>query len=162
MRKPPAPAGPPAAVANPTVAPSVAPPSAAPPPAAPTSPPPPAPAPGPLVVFTPPREPALIGALTQNGAVYGLAICVFLLIVFLFLRTAIKNHLVAKKSPLSSANGASWAFFAFASSLTFTLVFSSIGQLWTVLPFIGSCSALVVFTFFIFLWLLMSARRVVR
>lgn len=116
----------------------------------------------PSTSFAPPREPVLIGGLTQNGAVIGAAVILGLLIVFVFLRSAVRNHLIANKASLSSANGASWAFFAFMSVVATTVVFGLIGQLWTVLPFVVPLGLLMLITLLLFIMLFKSATRVTR
>ena len=108
------------------------------------------------------REPVLIGGLTQNGAVIGAAVVLGLLVVFVFLRNAVRNHLIAQKASLASANGTSWAFFAFLTVVAVTVVFGLIGSLWTVLPFVVPLSVLTVITLLLFIVLFKSATRVTR
>jgi len=122
------------------------------PPAAPA-----APAPGVLV-----REPALIGGLTQNGAVIGGAIMLGLAIVFFVMRNAVRNHLIANRASLSQANGASWALFMFLLVAAFTVVFGLLGGFWTVLSFIAPLGALSFITLVLFVILFNSATRISR
>jgi hypothetical protein len=129
-----------------TTAPPVAPPAA-----------PAAPAPGALV-----REPALVGGLTQNGAVIGGAIMLGLAIVFFVMRNAVRNHLIANRASLSQANGASWALFMFLLVAAFTVVFGLLGGFWTVLSFIAPLGALSLITLVLFVILFNSATRISR
>lgn len=122
----------------------------------------------PAIAATPPssiilvREPVLIGGLTQNGAVIGAAVVLGLLVVFAFLRSAVRNHLIAHKASLASANGASWAFFAFLCVVAVTVVFGLIGSLWTVLSFVVPLGLLTVITLILFVTMFRSATRVTR
>jgi len=128
-------------------------------PALPGAPPatPAAPAPGVLV-----REPALVGGLTQNGAVIGGAIMLGLAIVFFVMRNAVRNHLIANRASLSQANGASWALFMFLLVAAFTVVFGLLGGFWTVLSFIAPLGALSLITLVLFVILFNSATRISR
>lgn len=108
------------------------------------------------------REPVLIGGLTQNGAVIGAAVVLGLLVVFVFLRNAVRNHLIAQKASLASASGTSWAFFTFLTVVAITVVFGLIGSLWTVLPFVIPLSVLTAITLLLFIVLFKSATRVTR
>jgi len=119
--------------------------------------PPAAPAPGALV-----REPALVGGLTQNGAVIGGAIMLGLAIVFFVMRNAVRNHLIANRASLSQANGASWALFMFLLVAAFTVVFGLLGGFWTVLSFIAPLGALSLITLVLFVILFNSATRISR
>ncbi len=116
-----------------------------------------APASGALV-----REPALVGGLTQNGAVIGGAIMLGLAIVFFVMRNAVRNHLIANRASLSQANGASWALFMFLLVAAFTVVFGLLGGFWTVLSFIAPLGALSLITLVLFVILFNSATRISR
>jgi hypothetical protein len=131
--------------------------TAAPPGASPPAATPAAPAPGVLV-----REPALVGGLTQNGAVIGGAIMLGLAIVFFVMRNAVRNHLIANRASLSQANGASWALFMFLLVAAFTVVFGLLGGFWTVLSFIAPLGALSLITLVLFVILFNSATRISR
>ncbi len=122
-------------------------------------------APAPAPVATPAvlvREPVLIGGLTQNGAVIGGAVMLGLLVVFFLMRGAVRGHLIANRSSLSSANGASWALFTFLSVAAFTVVFGLIGGFWTVLAFIVPLGVLSLITLVLFAVLFNSATRLTR
>lgn len=108
------------------------------------------------------REPVLIGGLTQNGAVIGAALVLGLLVVFVFLRSAVRNNLIARKASLASANGASWAFFTFLTVVSITVVFGLIGSLWAILPFMVPLGVLTGITLLLFIILFKSATRVTR
>jgi len=108
------------------------------------------------------REPALIGGLTQNGAVIGGAIMLTLAIVFFVMRNAVRNHLIANRASLSQANGASWALFMFLLVAAFTVVFGLLGGFWTVLSFIAPLGALSLIALVLFVVLFNSATRISR
>ncbi len=106
-------------------------------PAAPAAPAPPTTTTPATAAAAPPfREPALIGGLTQNGAVIGAALMLGLLVLIFVMRGAVRSHLIANRASLASANGASWALFTFLFVAAFTVVFGLLGQFWTVLSFI--------------------------
>ena len=128
-------------------------------PVAPAAPAAPAPAPAPALLV---REPVLIGGLTQNGAVIGGAVMLGLLVVFFLMRGAVRSHLIANRSSLSSANSASWALFIFLSVAAFTAVFGLIGGFWTVLAFIVPLGVLSLITLVLFAILFNSATRLTR
>ena len=142
---PPQPGPTPAASAAQTVAPPAAAPLAA--------------APSPTLTL---REPALIGGLTQNGAVVGGAVMLALAVVFLVMRGAVRNHLISNRASLSSANGASWALFTFLFVAAFTVVFGVIGGFWTILSFIVPLALLSLITLVLFVILFNSATRIRR
>ncbi len=126
--------------------------------------PPPAPA-APAVTTTAPvavREPELVGSLTQNGAIIGVALMVVAAIVIFLLRGVVRSHLIANRSSLSGANGASWALFTFLFSIAFTVVFGLLGQFWTVLSFIIPLGVLCLVTLILFVVLYNSATRFSR
>ncbi len=157
----PVPAGPPNFTLRPPQ--PQAPPAPSPSPAPP--PPAPAPAPAPSVAIVPPGPPTsqfLVGGLTQNGALIGGAIVLVLAIVFLFLRGAVRSHLIANKAPLSAAGGAGWALFAFLLTVSVTIVFGLLGQFWTVLSFIVPLGVLCAITLLLFILLFNSATRIRR
>ncbi len=129
------------------------------PPSAPPSAPPAA---APATTGTTAAEPALVGGLTQNGAVIGAAIMVGLAIVFFLLRGAVRSHLIANRASLSAANGASWALFAFLFVVGFTVVFGLIGGFWTVLSFVVPFGLLSLITLVLFVILFSSATRITR
>ena len=145
----PVPAGPPGYTIKPPI------PSTAPTPAAPV-------APAATSVPPPLREPVVIGGLTQNGAIIGAAVMLGLVVVFFFLKGAVRSHLIANKASLASANGASWALFAFLFVAAFTVVFGLIGQFWAALSFIVPLGVLSLITLVLFVVLFNSATRAVR
>ena len=108
------------------------------------------------------REPELVGGLTQNGAIIGVAVMVAAAIVIFLVRGAVRSHLIANRSSLSGANGAAWALFAFLFSVAFTVVFGLLGQFWTVLSFIIPLGVVCLVTLVLFVMLYNSATRFSR
>lgn len=108
------------------------------------------------------REPALIGGLTQNGAILGAAVMLALAVVFFVLRGAVRSHLIANRATLSAANGASWALFTFLFVAAFTVVFGLIGDFWTLATFIVPLGVLSLVTLVLFVVLFNSATRISR
>ena len=100
--------------------------------------------------------------MTQNGAVIGVAVLLGLAIIIFFLRGAVRSHLIANRSSLSKANGASWALFAFLFSVALTVVFGVAGQFWTVLSFIIPLGLVCLVTLVLFILLYQSAARISR
>ncbi len=145
----PVPAGPPGYVIRPPQETAPAPVTAVPPPVASTG-----------TAFSPEQEPT--GHLTQNGAVIGVAVLLGLAIIIFFLRGAVRSHLIANRSSLSKANGASWALFAFLFSVALTVVFGVAGQFWTVLSFIIPLGLVCLVTLVLFILLYQSAARISR
>ena len=85
-----------------------------------------------------------------------------LTVVIFLLRGAVRSHLIANRSSLSRANGASWALFAFLLAAAFTVVFGLLGQFWTVLSFIIPLGLVCLVTLVLFIVLYQSATRISR
>lgn len=151
-------------------------PAAGPVPAGPTGyvirPPQPGPAaPGTLAAPVPPTtaavpgtvaEPTVFGAMTQNGAIVGVAIMLGLVIVFLLLRSAVRSHLISNRASIASAGAASWALFTLLFVVGFTVVFGLLGQFWAVLGFIAPLGLLSLILLILFLYLFSAATRITR
>ena len=100
-----------------------------------------------------------VGSIDTNGAIIGFAVLLVLAIVFFFIRGAIRSHLISHKASSSSAGSASWALFVFLLSTSATVLFGTIGKLWSVLPFILPLGALCFVTLVLFLALYIPASK---
>ncbi len=115
-----------------------------------------APAPGtPISAAGLPAAPGLDG----TDAVIGSAILLVLAVAFLFLRGAVRGHLIAARASPSAAGNAGWALFCFLGALSVLVVFGLLGNLWQVAAFTVPLILLVLVTLVLFVLLYRSAAR---
>ncbi len=97
--------------------------------------------------------------LDVTDAVIGAAILLVLAVAFLFLRGAVRGHLIAARASPSAAGNAGWALFCFLGALSVLIVFGLLGNLWPVLAFTVPLILLVLVTLVLFVLLYRSAAR---
>ena len=97
--------------------------------------------------------------LDATDAVVGSAILLVLAVAFLFLRGAVRGHLIAARASPSAAGNAGWALFAFLGALSVLVVFGLLGNLWQVAAFTVPLVLLVLVTLVLFVLLYRSAAR---
>ena len=102
-----------------------------------------------------PAAPGLDG----TDAVIGAAILLVLAVAFLFLRGAVRGHLIAARASPSAAGNAGWALFCFLGALSVLVVFGLLGNLWQVAAFTVPLILLVLVTLVLFVLLYRSAAR---
>ena len=116
------------------------------------------PAPG---VGTPITAAALPGAPGLDGtdAIIGLAILLVLAVAFLFLRGAVRGHLIGVRASPSAAGRAGWALFSFLMSLSVLVVFGLLGNLWPEPAFTAPLLLLALVTLVLFVLVFRQAAR---
>ncbi len=132
-----------------------APPAAPAPGSVPTTPTPGTSAGAPISAAALPGAPGLDG----TDAVAGVAILLALAAAFLFLRGAVRGHLIGARASPSAAGNAGWALFSFLMALAVLIVFGLLGSLWQVAAFTVPLLLLVLVTLVLFVLLYRSAAR---
>ena len=114
--------------------------------------------PGPSIPISAAGLPGAPG-LGGTDAVIGVAILLVLAAAFLFLRGAVRSHLIAARASPSAAGSTGWALFAFLMALSVLIVFGLLGNLWPELAFTIPLLLLALVTLILFVLLYRSAAR---